>query len=249
MSIHREYKTRIGSVARRVRERTNAFAEHVEQRTSNTIQKISQVNNSKEDAASTPKGENISSAQDDTLLSPLNGERNEVRGFDETQMTEATEGSAAVFESASSPRSAPPFHGGEGDEFVWLKSSALPNKLSPENANPSIERSTFSEFSEEPSLAGTPSRGITARVPAGGTGEPLASITPHVAPLTAQAHRPYPGDPEHRAPAPGTAAVSAASAELRRVNDTLSEHARNHVTRQELQRELDSLRRLMETRK
>jgi hypothetical protein len=54
---------------------------------------------------------------------------------------------------------------------------------------------------------------------------------------------------ELRVSSPRTAAVPAARSELRRLNDAISEHARNHITRQELQRELDSLRRLIESRK
>jgi len=39
------------------------------------------------------------------------------------------------------------------------------------------------------------------------------------------------------------------AATVHRLNETVSDHMRNHVTRQELRRELESLRRLMETKK
>jgi hypothetical protein len=130
------------------------------------------------ETSSQPEAQDTAAAQHDGILSPrLSGERNEVRGFYESQIAESRQ---SLHQNLNSTSSAP-LHGGEGDGFA---------------------------------LAGA---------------------------LASGEHRT--SNAELRTPNPGN------TAQLRPFSDAISESDHNHVTRQELKRELDSLRRLMETRK
>jgi hypothetical protein len=239
MSVNREYKTRIGSVTRRIRGRTGTSVRNAEQRTPDA----------RDETASVPAAQNIASAPNEVLLPPPNGERNELRGFDTAQTASAGEESTEVFKSTtSSPRPSPPLHEGEGDGIApWESLSPDRGQRTPNSpfrtSNESTSASSETSHTDAREV-GTSRRDVPARVPAGGTSEPTVSFTRNVAvPRTAtKSQRPYPET------AAGQRDVSAPKDTVRQLRDILSDHARNHVTRQELQRELDSLRRLMETR-
>jgi len=225
MSVDRRYKTRIGD------------GEH---RTSNA-----ELRTSNESGAvpSPSESEIISSAQNDTLLSPPNGERNEVRGLDDAQPVNSAATTPPNLNSTSSPLPSPPLHEGEGDGIATTPSG--------EHRTFNIERPTSNENSgSEPSEVGISRSDVTARVPAGETGATPASAEFGMSFESKSDGKHRTSNAELRTPNLGSAAVPAASSESRqRDAGAPREPDRNHVTRQELQRELDSLRRLIESRK
>lgn len=230
MSVDREYKTRIGDR---------------EYRTSNA-----ELRTPNESAPTVPGLEAQDNAviQDDILLSPPNGERNEVRGLDGVQAANSDAITQPNLNITSSPRPSLPLHGGERDGVAATSSE--------EHRTFNIERPTSNEDAKSESpLVGTSRGDVTARVPADGIESESASaeFTTSFESKSDGKHRTT--NAELRTPNPGSAAspsarTSAASSESRqRDAGAPREPDRNHVTRQELQRELDSLRRLIESRK
>jgi hypothetical protein len=269
MSVEREYKTRIGSAPRNFRARPGSHPENGEHRTSNQ----------NGESASLPATSSIASTEDDALLSPPNGERNEVRGVDESQAAGIGETTSTNLNSTSSPRPSPPLHGGEGDGFAAMDSSSVSGEHRTSNAQHRTSNQN-GETSLRPEAHGNAAAqydGILSP-PNGERNEVRGFDESQIAESRQSLHqnlnrtsspRPFPplhggeGDGfarasalasgEPRTPNPGSAAVPAASLEPRQRDGpggrqgAPREH--DHVTRQELKRELDSLRRLIESRK
>jgi len=251
MSVERQYKTRIGSTPRNFRARPGSNLENGEHQTSNAELRTSNQNG---ETASLPTTSSIASTEDDTLLSPrLSGEKNEERGFYQSQIAESRQSLHQNLNSTSSPPSSPPLHGGEGDGLA--RASAL---ASEENRTSNPDR--IGERSSQPEAHGdAATQNATLLSPrlSGERNEERGFYESQIAESRQSLHQnlnntssPRPSPPLPGGEGDGLAPARAlASGEPRTSNPGSAPTEHNHVTRQELKRELDSLRRLIENRK
>ena len=251
MSVDRKYKIRIENTENfRARPRSNP---------------------EKGEPASLPTTSDNASTRHDTLLSPPNGERNEVRGVDESQAAGIGEAIPPNLNSTSSPLPSPPLQGEDGDGLA--RASALASeehRTSNQNGETSSQPEAQDTGAVQHDGILSPPNGERNEV-RGFNGSQQAGSRATAPPDLNSTSSPRPSPPLHggegdgfarasalasgepRTQNPGSAAVPAASLEPRQRDGpggrqgAPREH--NHVTRQELKRELDSLRRLMETRK
>ncbi len=171
-------------------------------------------------AASVPASVNANEIQDNLPLGPrTSGEKNEERNFS----SESPRETATDFSRTSSPLPSPPFHGGEGDGF------ALSEKFSQDS----------SARTQPPTS--NPAEAISRAA------SPAFELPPHPGSATVPVASLETGERDARAPKQENARGESPPRSAFRIPSSAFDP--NFITRDELKRELDSLRRLIESRK